>query len=162
MPRLSVRPIMKKKCTFRSVKTPMWIMGRELHCDPEWWIDATKNLSQILVQSQGLSSKNPSFRFYVPTETPRLSSLALQGTSTEPRCLFLPGLSPAPPSALPGQAQLQSPGWGWDGGSWKLTQPATPRSWMRSEQVTGQDVLLCSGVPPKCTLGIVWAKSLLP
>lgn len=38
--------------------------------------------------------------------------------------------------------------------------------WCRSEQVTGQDVVtkkpFCSGVPPKCTLGIVWAKSLLP
>lgn len=68
-------------------------------------------------------------------------------------CCFLQG------SLLPcSSGRLCHP---WMRVGWGILEADTARagSWLRHEQVTGQDVVtkkpFCSGVPPKCTLGIV-------
>lgn len=63
---------MKTKCTSKKCENTNVKQGQ---CDQEWGMDATKNLSQLFLQSQGHSSKKPSFSFYMTTETSRLSSL---------------------------------------------------------------------------------------
>lgn len=85
----------------------MWRKGRELHCDQEWGINVTKNLSQILVQSQGPSSKKSLIlAFTWPQKAPDFSLWHLEA----PALSLSAWLNPIPPSALPDQAQLQSPG----------------------------------------------------